>query len=449
MAVHTAVAFIILGVAASFINSDLGVTGIFTGRMLGHLMAKRLFFPMLAGILLAGYLRILSHRYDIVSVEFGIALLVITFIIITLILIWIVSSLLNKSSIKIQRAKDHLNMVVEAAPFALVLTDCYGNVIEINKNAETLFGYSKEELEGKNVSLLVPDEFRKEWMDKRNSFFATPEVAEYGFNDEICSIKKNGTKFPIEIILTPIQTDEETRILSFVIDITTRKSNETIINQQLIELQSKNRELEQFNYISSHDLQEPLRTVLNYIQLLEEDYPELSDEIKVHLKTMESSVTRMSTVVRSLLDFGRLGRNKKLVLTDCKKILNEVITDLNTIVKNSGAVITLGEGHPMVYAYETEMRQLFQNLINNAIKFRKPDTVPHIDISCRDIGGYYEFTVSDNGIGIPPKYFEKIFDIFQRLNKECEFEGHGGKIWVESVPGEWSTFKFTILNIKP
>lgn len=463
MALHTAASFTILGVAASFINADLGVTGIFTGRMLGHLMARRLFFSMLVGIIAAGYLRILSHRYNIVSVEFGIALLTVTFIVITLILIWIVSSILNKSSVRIQRAKDNLNMVVESAPFALVLTDNMGNVLDVNKQGEILFGYKKEELEGKNVSILVPDGFRAEWMKKRNSFFASPETTTHGFKDEICSVKKNGTEFPIEIILTPIEADKETRILSFVIDITARKANEAIINKQLIELQSKNRELEQFNYISSHDLQEPLRTVLNYIQLLEEDYPELSDEIKIHLKTMESSVTRMSTVVRSLLDFGRLGRNKKLALTDCKKVIGEVITDLNTIVKDSGAVITLGEGHPIVYAYETEVRQLFQNLINNAIKFRKPDTVPHIDVSCRDIGGYYEFTVADNGIGIPPKYFEKIFDIFQRLNKECEFEGHGvglanckkiaemhgGKIWVESVLGEGSTFKFTILNIKP
>jgi PAS domain S-box-containing protein len=465
MAVHTAAAFLIFTIAASFLNPGLGITGIFTGNLIGNLMARRLFFSLLLGILLAGYIRILGHRNAIVSVEFGIALLTVAFCLITLILIWIVSSILNKAYMKLQAAKENLKMVVEAAPYALIMSDKTGKILDFNKRAIKIFGYRENELRGQNVAMLVPENFRNEWMLKRNTFFSAPSIKHYGFDDEIPAIRKNGTVFPIEIVLTPIKTDDGFKILSFVSDITTRKANETIITKQLIELQSKNQELEQFNYISSHDLQEPLRTLLNYIQLLEEDYPDLDQEVIEHLKVMEASVNRMSNVVRSLLDFGRLGRNKKLGLTDCRVIIKEVLSDLKTIIKQNNATITLKDEdeHPKVYAYETELRQLFQNLINNAIKFRKKDVDPHIEISCRRIEGYYEFSVTDNGIGIESKHFEKIFDIFQRLNKETEFEGHGiglanckkiaemhgGKIWVESVPGEGTTFKFTILNFKP
>lgn len=465
MAVHTSIALILLSVSASLINPALGITGIFTGTMIGHMMARRLFFSLLAGILLAGYLRIFSHRYGLVSVEFGISLLTVSFCVITLILIWIVSSILNRAHRRLQAAKENLRRVVEAAPYALVMSDKAGMIYEVNSKTKEMFGYKPGELKYKNVAMLVPSYFREEWMKKRTSFLESPAVKHYGFDDEIPALRKDGTVFPIEIVLTPIKTDDGVKILSFVSDITARKANENIITKQLIELQSKNQELEQFNYISSHDLQEPLRTLLNYIQLLEEDYPDLNPEVLEHLKVMEASVKRMSTVVRSLLDFGRLGRNKKLVLTDCRQIINDVLSDLSTIIKQNNATIVINdeEQPPKVYAYESELRQLFQNLINNAIKFRKKDVDPFIEISCKRISGYYEFAVADNGIGIDQKHFEKIFDIFQRLHKESEFAGHGiglanckkiaemhgGKIWVESAPGRGSTFKFTILNFKP
>lgn len=458
----TAFLFLFLSVASSMINPTLGITGIFTGNMIGNFMARRLFFSLLAGILCAGYIGILTHRYHVISAELGVALLTLSFCLITLVFIWIVSILLNKAYLKLKIAKENLNMVVEAAPFALVLSDNKGDIIEVNKHAEKVFGFLRNEMIGENVSMLIPEESRTMWMEKRNSFFADP-TQPTPFNDEILAQRKNGSKFPIEIVLKPITTDEGLKVLSFVIDITLRKRNEELIQKQLIELQSKNQELEQFNYISSHDLQEPLRTVLNYIQLLDEDYPELSSEVKTHLSAMQSSVMRMSNVVKSLLEFGRLGRNRKLKLTDCKLLIHEVLSDLNTAIKDSGAIITVCEGHPKVFAYETELRQLFQNLISNAIKFRRKDAIPRIEITCRKLNGYYEFSVSDNGIGISSKYFERIFNIFQRLNKESEFEGHGiglancrkiaemhgGKIWVESEEGKGSTFTFRILNFKP
>ena len=223
-------------------------------------------------------------------------------------------------------------------------------------------------------------------------------------------------------------------------------------------MELKNKELEQFNYIASHDLQEPLRTVSNYIQILEEDFSkELSGEVRNHLHTIGRATTRMSMLVHSLLDFSRLGQNRKLVFTDCGFVVKNVIADLDRLIKTTGAVITVGD-LPVINAYETELRQLFQNLINNAIKFRRTNTTPEINIGCKDKDDYFEFYVTDNGIGIAPRHFDRIFQIFQRLNPDKEFEGygiglayckkivemHGGKIEIESIVGKGSTFKFSI-----
>jgi signal transduction histidine kinase len=223
------------------------------------------------------------------------------------------------------------------------------------------------------------------------------------------------------------------------------------------ELTAANKELGQFAYIASHDLQEPLRTVSNYMQVFEEDFGAgMDDNARKYLRAVNNATNRMSTLVRSLLSFSRLGHNKKLVYVDCKKIVEDVIADLDTMIRNSHAVIEVAP-LPQLNAYEIEIRQLFQNLIINAIKFQKKGTCPHIRIRSEKIVAGWEFAVRDNGIGIDPAHFERVFDIFQRLNNR-EYEGsgiglanckkivhlHHGEIWVESSPGNGTTFRFTI-----
>lgn len=276
-----------------------------------------------------------------------------------------------------------------------------------------------------------------------------------GAGRDLFAVRKNGTEFPVEIGLNPIETEEGMIVLASIIDITERKKHEAIATLEL-----KNKELEQFNYIASHDLQEPLRTVSNYIQILEEDFSsELSNEARGHLQTIGLAASRMRILVRSLLDFSRLGHDRKLVLTDCNIIVQNVIADLDNLIKTTQTTITV-ETLPEVNAYETELRQLFQNLINNAIKFRRKNVPPEINIGNRKNNEYFEFHVTDNGIGISPNHFDRIFHIFQRLNSEREFEGygiglanckkiaemHGGNIWVESDLGKGSTFHFSISN---
>jgi len=463
MTAYSAFCFLLLSVSASFLNPSIGITGLFTGNLIGNLMARRLFFLMFGAILVAGYIRITSHRMNLIGVEFGVALHSLTFCLITLVLIWIVSTVLNKAHQKVNIAKDNLHSMVHAAPYALLISDKNGSILEVNEKTEHMLGYPEGELVGKNVSVLVPESMREIWMERRSAFLSDPITSSYGFDDEIMAVRKNGRVLPVEITLTPINIAGDVRILSFVVDITTRKANEATITRQVTELQHKNEELEQFNYISSHDLQEPLRTVSNYINLLEEDYPDqVYGEVKEHLQSIDSAVTRMLKLVRSLLEFGKLGKDRKMSLIDSQAVVNDVLADLKGLIAANNATVSVNGELPKLYAYETELRQLLQNLINNAVKFKKEQIQPHIIISCKNIEGYFRFAVADNGVGIAPEHKAKIFNIFQRLHSKEAYEGHGiglanckkiaelhgGKIWVESEPGKGSTFKFTILKFK-
>jgi light-regulated signal transduction histidine kinase (bacteriophytochrome) len=246
-------------------------------------------------------------------------------------------------------------------------------------------------------------------------------------------------------------------VLASIIDITERKIQERSLKTQ-VELEIRNKDLEQFAYLASHDLQEPLRTVSNYMQLFAEDYIEqLDDNAKKYLTSVNNATSRMSVLIKSLLDFSRLGRDKKLITLNCKKIIDEVLADLEIRIKTSQASIEVTE-MPEILAYESELRQLFQNLINNAIKFQRPNLKPKIKISATEVDHKWKFAVSDNGIGIAPEHFERVFGIFQRLHTKDEFEGngiglanckkivelHNGEIWLDSKLGEGTTFYFTL-----
>lgn len=261
-------------------------------------------------------------------------------------------------------------------------------------------------------------------------------------------------------------------VLIFSFDVTKQKEAEMflqnhnvlleeMVRQRTAELMVKNEELEQFTYIASHDLQEPLRTVSNYIEVLKEDFGSEVDATAIeYLDAIRRATRRMNELIRGLLDFSRLGLKRKLSRVDFQQLLNEVIADLKDTIQNSGAIIEIGE-MPILDVYKSEMRQLFQNFITNAIKFRKEGIKPEVHIRAERLTGKWQFSVNDNGIGIDPKYFDRIFLIFQRLHKLSKYAGHGlglanskkiveihgGNIWVESEPGKGSTFFFTISEL--
>jgi signal transduction histidine kinase len=217
-------------------------------------------------------------------------------------------------------------------------------------------------------------------------------------------------------------------------------------------------ELEQFTYLTNHDLQEPLRTITYFTQLIRDDYSgKLDEDGNKHIEFIHDAALRMSNLVKGLFDYSLLGKTRTLGLVDCNKIVDIVLIDLAKYIKESNAQITVGK-LPVLYGYETELRLLFQNLITNAIKFHDMGVIPEINISAEIIENEYLFKIKDNGIGINEKHKAKIFTIFQRAVKRKEYEGigiglalcnkitelHGGKIWVESKIGAGSVFMFTI-----
>ena len=226
------------------------------------------------------------------------------------------------------------------------------------------------------------------------------------------------------------------------------------------DLQAKNKELEQFAYVASHDLQEPLRTTASFVELLQRQYKgRLDDKADKYLAYISDASFRMKTLIMDLLDFSRIGTKGELEKIDCNHTIKNVLADLAIAIQESKAVIIF-EPLPVIDGYATEIKLLFQNLVINAIKFRKEDTNPLITISAREDGDYWEFKVSDNGIGIDPQYNDRIFKIFQRLHSRSQFEGagiglahckkivelHHGRIWIDSVLGKGSTFYFTIYS---
>jgi light-regulated signal transduction histidine kinase (bacteriophytochrome) len=245
-------------------------------------------------------------------------------------------------------------------------------------------------------------------------------------------------------------------------EIEERKRIEADLRMTLTDLERMNRELEQLAYAASHDLQEPLNTMNNFVRLLQQRYTERLDEQgQMFLNFTVDAATRMKALVTALLNFSRLRRKEVTVaVVDCKQLLDEVLTDLKDVIERTGATIhTNIDLH--IIGNDTLLRQVFQNLITNALKFRQADTPPEIHIRAEAKSDHWLFSVQDNGIGIEEKHFERIFEIFRRLHARDEYDGtglglalskkivelHGGDIWLTSQVGQGSTFFFTIHNV--
>jgi light-regulated signal transduction histidine kinase (bacteriophytochrome) len=224
------------------------------------------------------------------------------------------------------------------------------------------------------------------------------------------------------------------------------------------ELRHSNTELEQFAYVASHDLQEPLRGIAGLAQLLQQRYQgQLDSRADEYILHIVEGTQRMQTLINDLLAYSRIGRRGEAIqATAVEAALKATLENLNMAIREYGATIT-NESLPTVRADATQLIQLFQNLIGNAIKFRS-ERPPHIHIGVADAGDFWQFSVRDNGIGIEPQYFERIFQVFQRLHTRREYKGtgiglaickkiierHGGQIWLESELGQGSTFYFTL-----
>lgn len=365
---------------------------------------------------------------------------------------------------------EHSDSIFTAAPDAIIVIDQKGDILRWNPKAETLFGWTAEESVSRSLSeMIIPLRYREAHRKGMSHFLSTGQGPVLGKTVEIQGQHKNGTEIDIALSISPTFVDGKYMFIGFIRDITEKKLlekeireiNMTLENkviQRTLELEEKSREMEQFAYITSHDLQEPLRTISSFVGLLKDQYyNKLDIKANQYMDFLIQSSDRMGILIKDLLDYSRLGKRKDLQQADTHSILQEVVDDLDSIIQDNQAVITAGK-LPVIECYRTELKLLFQNLLTNAIKFRKKDLPPQITIAAEKTDGFWKFSFHDQGIGIDEQHRERIFTIFQRLHTRREYEGsgiglahckkiaelHGGRIWVESTPGEGSVFYLTL-----
>jgi PAS domain S-box-containing protein len=347
--------------------------------------------------------------------------------------------------------------LLEAAPDAMVVVNQAGEIVLLNAQAEKQFGYHRDELVGQKVKNIIPEGFAERLVADALRTTEDALAQQIGTGIELSGRHKNGSEFPIEIMLSPLESATGILVTAAIRDITTRKTAEANLLQKVAELNRSNEELGQFAYIASHDLQEPLRMVASYTQLLSRRYKgKLDSDADEFIAFAVDGAGRMQRLIQDLLTFSRVGtKGRDLLATSSEEAFAQAVINLRGAIEQSGAQVTHDQ-LPTVMADETQLIQLFQNLIGNGIKYQK-NGVPMVHVSASRNGGEtYTFSVQDNGLGIDPQYFEKIFGMFQRLHKREEFAGtgiglaickkiverHGGKISVESQVGQGSTFRF-------
>jgi PAS domain S-box-containing protein len=359
------------------------------------------------------------------------------------------SAELEHSIREIERTQKKFKQLLESAPDAIVIISAGDTIELVNKQCENIFGYAREELIGQKMGMLLSPQLLDKHSEYSRLFETYTSNGHVGSGIELSCMRKNGKEFPVEISLSPLATEDGIILSVAIRDISDRN--------YIKELESKNKELEQFAYITSHDLQEPINSIIGLVTLLEENHKDkLDSEGLSYIKYINESSQRMTRLISDLLEYSKIGRYSQAETIDCNELAKQVLADIKAKIDTNKALIHL-EKLPVIKGNTLEVRLLFQNLLSNAIKFRKKDTSPIIHISAESLHKNIHFTIEDNGIGIDPKHQEKIFIIFQRLNSRQDYEGtgiglahckkivemHGGDIWAESTPGKGSIFHFT------
>ena len=357
----------------------------------------------------------------------------------------------KKTEQMIKDREARLQAIMDTALDAIITMDEGRVVLSFNEAAEKMFGYDAAEVNGHNVKMLMPEPYLSEQDDYVRRYLETGGREVIGRRHEIRGRRKDGTEFPCELSVSELVTGERRLFTGMVHDITDRKRVEA-------ELRRSNESLEQFAYVASHDLKEPLRMISSYLQIIEKRYADkLDDEGREFFGFARAGANRLRDLIEDLLEYSRVGtQNKPLEATDSGKLLDEVCSDLQLAINDGDAKITYDE-LPIVVADAGQLRQVFQNLLANALKFRGSAS-PIIHVSAVRRRKDWVFSVRDNGIGIAAEHQERIFVIFQRLHGREQFKGtgiglavckkiierHGGRLWLESKPGEGTTFYFSL-----
>lgn len=373
----------------------------------------------------------------------------------------------------LEQSEERFRALLETASQGVIVINESGEIQLVNRMTEEMFGYARDDLSGKDVELLFPERNRSEPSVSGHVFFTNASMWSKGEGRTPAGRRKNGAEFPMEISLSYVSTPAGPLALALVTDITDREFAERELKSRATKLAALNEELRHFAYIASHDLQEPLRSISGYVQLLKRRYADRLDEkADNYIEKSVAAAARMQDLINDLLAYSRITtQGDTHTEIDCNALVLDVRSNLARAIKERGAKVEC-ERLPNVLGDRTQLAQVFQNLLGNAVKFAEHET-PAINIWATRGGpgtdangsggsnGLWTFAVADNGIGIDPAYFDRVFQMFQRLHTRQEFSGtgiglaickkiverHGGTIWLESQPGEGTTFFFTLPGV--
>ncbi|HEY0835502.1 MAG TPA: PAS domain S-box protein [Azospirillum sp.] len=363
-----------------------------------------------------------------------------------------------------------LAQVVEQSPVSVVISDTGGRIEYVNERLLQVTGWSKEELVGRHCRVFSSGETPMETYTELWSAITSGR----SWIGELKNRRKDGSLYWESVAISPVfgEGGEVVRYAGIKEDVTYRKETEAriaeanrLLNQQAIQLKRSNEELEQFAYVASHDLRQPLRAVTNYLSLIERSLGDtLDEEIKEFIGFATGGAKRMDALIRDLLEYSRIGRRERpFEEVPLAEAVADCLLDLEVAIGEAGARVDIADGLPTVRGDRIELARLFQNLIGNAVKYRAPGRDPHVAVDWRDAGEDWLIRVRDNGIGIEAKDFDRAFGVFQRLVTRERYEGtgiglavcrkiterHGGRIWIESTVGEGSTFLITLPKPAP
>ncbi|GAA4419920.1 PAS domain S-box protein [Nibrella viscosa] len=366
---------------------------------------------------------------------------------------------LNK---ELQEREQNVQQLLINAPDAVVVIDKESHIRFWNPKAEAVFGWRAEEVINHPLQfVIIPAQYREAHARGMEHYLASGEGPVLNKTIEITALKKSGQEFYVSLTISPTYQNGDIAFIAFIRDITEQKHNQ-------LELEKKTRELEQFTYVSHHDLQEPLRKIIMFAGMVKSDsYDRLSESSQKLFDKIVDAAGRMSTALKDVLNYASLNREDLLSPVDLNDVLAAVMADLELVISEKKASIR-SDTLPTIRAVNVQMHQVFYNLLNNALKFAKPDVAPIVTITCRELRRpeirehpdldshrqYVAIAVQDNGIGFNADASQKIFTMFQRLHSKQAYPGtgiglalckkvaqnHGGKIWAEGKPGVGATF---------
>ncbi len=364
---------------------------------------------------------------------------------------------------ELMQTKAMFEGLFELAPDAILVVGRSGDIVRANKQAEKLFGYSRNELFNVHHEILLPERLRKEHMEHRRVYMSDPYIRPMGTGLELYGRRKDGGEFSVDIALGPLKAEEDMVVIAVIRDISELKTADDMIKKRTAELTDAMKELDAFTYSVAHDLRAPVRQMNGFVELLKKRIVGLPDDkIKHYADAIAAASLKMGLLIDDLLAFSRLGRTEiQKRKIEFNALVKEVVQDIQDEVKGRDIKWAIDE-LPEVYGDHGLLRLVFVNLISNAVKFTNTRPRAEIKIGCINEVDKFICSIKDNGVGFDMKYVNKLFGVFQRLHAQNEFEGtgiglanvrriisrHGGRIWAEGSVGQGATFYFTIPKTK-